>query len=176
MKDRTDYLRRWRQANKYARNRCRMERYHANKKVELDRAEKWHRENPQKALSKGRKFRSKPEYKEYHRLRMQKYRNGNRGRIRSIAHKRHATKLGVTIDVDGITEWMTLVKSKPTFTCTYCKKEFSTDHQLHFDHIVPLSRGGWHCIENLCASCPRCNYSKGSRLLSEWHNKPQTTI
>jgi 5-methylcytosine-specific restriction endonuclease McrA len=58
-------------------------------------------------------------------------------------------------------------RSKPDFICHHCRFEFSTD-RVHFDHIVPLARGGPHSIDNLCASCSACNLSKGKKLVTEW--------
>lgn len=48
--------------------------------------------------------------------------------------------------------------------CAYCR---SAPHE-HFDHVVPLSRGGRHAIGNLLPACAACNLAKGARLLSEW--------
>ena len=48
--------------------------------------------------------------------------------------------------------------------CTYC----GATENITVDHVVPLSRGGQHEIENLAAACYPCNSSKCDRLLSEW--------
>jgi 5-methylcytosine-specific restriction endonuclease McrA len=34
---------------------------------------------------------------------------------------------------------------------------------MHIDHFHPLSKGGKHSIDNLVASCAKCNLSKGSK-------------
>lgn len=49
--------------------------------------------------------------------------------------------------------------------CSYCGR---SNVKLELDHIVPLSRGGLHEINNLALVCGSCNRSKGSKLLSEW--------
>lgn len=36
---------------------------------------------------------------------------------------------------------------------------------VHFDHVIPLSRGGAHCSDNIRPACQRCNQRKGNRLL-----------
>lgn len=56
--------------------------------------------------------------------------------------------------------------------CAYCPAVFAFKRdglpRAHLEHIIPLSRGGWHAIGNLCWSCQVCNQRKGRRLLSEW--------
>lgn len=50
------------------------------------------------------------------------------------------------------------------YKCLYC----GSPHE-HIDHILPLSRGGQHIIDNLTASCASCNLSKSNKLLGqEW--------
>lgn len=49
--------------------------------------------------------------------------------------------------------------------CEYCKK---VEVKLTVDHIIPLSRAGQNCIENVTIACESCNLSKGAKLLSEW--------
>jgi hypothetical protein len=49
--------------------------------------------------------------------------------------------------------------------CAYCK---TTDGPFHLDHIYPWSLGGEHAPENLTVACAQCNWSKGSKTLSEW--------
>ncbi len=35
------------------------------------------------------------------------------------------------------------------------------------DHILPLSKGGWHTITNVQCACRRCNMAKGSKPLGQ---------
>jgi 5-methylcytosine-specific restriction endonuclease McrA len=51
--------------------------------------------------------------------------------------------------------------------CTYCSTPL-TAKTLHWDHIIPISRGGSHSVGNLAPSCAPCNQSKSSKLLIEW--------
>lgn len=48
--------------------------------------------------------------------------------------------------------------------CAYCGER----PYEHFDHVIPLARGGRHCIANLLPACASCNLSKGAKLVSEW--------
>ena len=47
-------------------------------------------------------------------------------------------------------------------TCQYCGGPAES-----IDHVVPRSRGGEHCWENVVAACTRCNSSKRDRFLHE---------
>ncbi len=47
-------------------------------------------------------------------------------------------------------------------TCQYCGKKFPTS-ELSLDHIIPRSRGGDTCWENIVCACVRCNVRKGGR-------------
>lgn len=47
--------------------------------------------------------------------------------------------------------------------CFYC----GVNKQEAFDHVIPISRGGLHDIENLVPACKRCNSSKSNKLFEE---------
>src|SRR5262247_2826980 len=47
-------------------------------------------------------------------------------------------------------------------TCQFCGRVFPSS-ELTLDHVVPRSRGGRSCWENLVACCYQCNNSKGDR-------------
>src|SRR6266581_1796896 len=81
--------------------------------------------------------------------------------------QRRALKRAATINLNGIIKWMTAVKSKVTARCYYCDKLALTD-AIHFDHIIPLSKGGSHSVDNLCVSCGLCNLQKGSKPIAAW--------
>lgn len=59
------------------------------------------------------------------------------------------------------------IRSTESLPCNYCGVMIS-GKTAHIDHIVPISRGGTHTADNLCAACGFCNLSKGKKLLSEW--------
>ena len=47
--------------------------------------------------------------------------------------------------------------------CAYC----GGPHE-HWDHVIPIARGGPHCLSNLRPACARCNLSKNDKTLREW--------
>lgn len=51
-------------------------------------------------------------------------------------------------------------------TCVYCGEKAET-----LDHIIPLSRGGYHIKENLVPCCLSCNRDKANKTLAEWKSK-----
>lgn len=59
------------------------------------------------------------------------------------------------------------VRTKKYVRCYYCQTK-TAGKTCHIDHIVPLSKGGRHSIDNLCVSCPGCNLSKHNRLLRDY--------
>ncbi|WP_269581954.1 HNH endonuclease [Roseibium sp. Sym1] len=49
------------------------------------------------------------------------------------------------------------------FRCQYCDTKFPST-ELTFDHVLPRSRGGTTCWENIVAACEPCNTRKGSGM------------
>lgn len=52
--------------------------------------------------------------------------------------------------------------------CQYCGRSFPI-HQLSIDHVVPRSRGGETCWDNVVSACLTCNTRKGGRTPQEAH-------
>jgi 5-methylcytosine-specific restriction endonuclease McrA len=52
--------------------------------------------------------------------------------------------------------------------CQYCGHSFPTS-ELSLDHVVPKSRGGQTCWENIVCCCVACNVKKGGRTPTEAH-------
>lgn len=50
----------------------------------------------------------------------------------------------------------------------YCTK--TKERKLTMDHVVPISRGGKHHIDNIRLACKSCNSKKRDNLLSELGN------
>ena len=99
--------------------------------------------------------RLKKEHKEY--------RLANLERRRNHQHTRRVKKLSNGVFKISPKELKKLYSS----SCFYC----SSTENIHADHLVPISRGGQHSIGNLLPACKKCNLSKGSKLLIEWHGR-----
>ena len=50
--------------------------------------------------------------------------------------------------------------------CNYCGKFY--DGKMQIDHVLPISKGGLHIVENLVSACRTCNLSKSDKLLDDW--------
>ena len=50
--------------------------------------------------------------------------------------------------------------------CQYCGRTFP-QRELNLDHVVPLSRGGTSCWDNVVCACVACNSRKGSKTPDE---------
>ena len=56
------------------------------------------------------------------------------------------------------------------FYCQYCKQQFPVK-ELTYDHVIPRSRGGKTCWENIVTCCNSCNTKKGNRMPQEVNMK-----
>lgn len=54
--------------------------------------------------------------------------------------------------------------------CFYCGEQLDWENRKnsHLDHMVPISRGGSHGIENWCLACAGCNCRKQGRTAKEF--------
>lgn len=52
--------------------------------------------------------------------------------------------------------------------CSYCRRPFVTFASAHWDHVVPVSRGGSFGVGNLVPACVACNSSKQNKTVTEW--------
>ena len=62
-------------------------------------------------------------------------------------------------------EMKQVIRARDGEVCVYCGEAAGP---FHFDHIIPVSRGGRTVIENLAISCKTCNLEKGASTPEEW--------
>jgi 5-methylcytosine-specific restriction endonuclease McrA len=94
------------------------------------------------------------------------------------AGRRRAAKLGATVSPALIDEFTKLIRSKRFIRCYYCDCRVR-GKDAHIDHVVPLMgkvKRGTHEIGNLCAACPKCNFSKSNKLIHEWEKEGQQML
>lgn len=99
------------------------------------------------------------------------WRRANPDFARTATAKRRARKLAYGGEAYSHADVVTLLKDQ-NGRCVYC--DVSLDEMFHVDHVTPLSRGGGNGADNIALACPRCNRSKGNRLLwTEWVPKKE---
>lgn len=119
-----------------------------NKIMYAKKDERYRLKNPEKLYEKGRKYR---------RCHVDYFLNKMR--------ERKLLMLGVsdgTVTLDAENDLFVKQGGK----CDYCGVVLNGDK--HLDHIIPISRGGMHVLNNIHWTCVYCNLSKGNRLECEW--------
>ncbi|MGI0073191.1 MAG: HNH endonuclease [Nitrosotalea sp.] len=53
----------------------------------------------------------------------------------------------------------------------YGRTSVRSTENLHWEHIIPRSKGGPDTIDNMAQACQRCNLSKSDKDLYEWYGK-----
>lgn len=98
------------------------------------------------------------------RQREAQYRATEHGRANraTYTHKRRALMQSVNCGcVDN--KAMKLIWELDGGSCAYCSAPGE-----HYDHLMPISRGGMHCVSNLRIACAKCNLSKSVKTAEEF--------
>ena len=127
--------------------------------------QEWEERNREKLNAQRRNLYAKNI--EASRKKKKNWRERNRHLYRMYIAKYFALKRAATVNLRGIKHWMDEIKRKKTIPCYYCQRIVLTD-KIHFDHIIALSNGGSHSIDNLCVSCSFCNQSKSAKPIRTW--------
>lgn len=137
--------------------------YYKNHVENTIKQQKWRQENNDKVIQCCKKWRQEnPEIlKAGHKRWMQ----NNREHVRLYNQKKRAEKKQATIceiSVEQLMGRMSVFGNK----CAYCGGKFE-----HIDHVIPLSKGGPHCLSNLRPACASCNSSKHAKFLKDWYKR-----
>lgn len=104
---------------------------------------------------------------EYDRL----YRASHPEIVSKIRNKRRAIKQNSSIgDLSQIAAWEKTWRSQKKVTCHWCGTR-REPREFHVDHVIPISKGGSHILENLCVSCAGCNHQKNCMMPEMWNKK-----
>jgi 5-methylcytosine-specific restriction endonuclease McrA len=90
------------------------------------------------------------------------YHQANKEKSQQGAARRKARKLGNECERVSYVA----ILAKWGMVCHICGGEITDRSDLHFDHVIPLARGGAHAERNIRPSHAFCNLSKGARLLA----------
>lgn len=146
------------------------ERYLAKREEQIARAIAWRKSHPEQARETN--LRIKALKKNLAREQARLWRKRNPHMISFHNNKYRALKVKASVNLKAIKAYLGSVRSKTFFRCYYCEKLFLSS-DVHFDHVVPLAKGGQHSVENLCTSCGSCNSSKKDKLIGVWIKKGQ---
>ena len=102
--------------------------------------------------------KSKAWRKEY----MKTYCAANREKFAEYERRRQAVIYGV--DAEKI-DYEALYNASPE--CFYCGDPLERN-EVHYDHYVPLNKGGAHIASNIRVACEFCNLSKHDKLPEEF--------
>lgn len=170
------YKRKYRLANREKILAKERKRYADNLEKERERSRKYRANNPDKRLESQRNLRTKHHDKylecnrkyraeniEKTRAAVRKYAAANPDVHRAAAHRRRISIKNST-SVAPTAKQITELMKDP---CVYCGLPSE-----HMDHVIPLSRGGEHTLDNVVPACAKCNFSKGSKLpVIEWRGR-----
>lgn len=135
-------------------NEYKRARYALNREKEVARVMDYNARNYEKFKEKLREYRQKPEWKE----KRKEWESENKTQIKIWDHKKRIKRKNAISDYPPITpdQWIEKVKLFKS-CCAYCKKKTK---DLEMEHVIPLSKGGPHTIENLVPACKSCNCKK----------------
>jgi len=140
------------------------------KKCDAARNRRYYERN--KAKENVRRHKYYKDNKEFSKQFIKNWRDKNPDVVKAAVNRRRARKNNA--DSDGWTESQ-VVELYGT-KCYICKKEIDMsasrwtgrgnwENGLHFDHVVPLSRGGSDTIDNIRPSHALCNIKKGYKII-----------
>lgn len=133
------------------------------------KAEKWRLENPKEALKYV--VPDGTSEKESHRIRNAEYKTMN-PEIIAVHSRNHRAKMK-TADIGEYLSEMIILRAHG-LACHICNGEIDFtaprhqgnpgwEYSLHFDHVIPLSKGGTHTIRNVKPAHGICNSMKGNK-------------
>jgi len=86
------------------------------------------------------------------------WKNRNPAKVQELRMRYNAQKVAATIE----TVDYEAIYRRDKGICHICLNPVPKS-RLHFDHVIPLSKGGPHSMENIKVSHARCNVKKGNR-------------
>jgi 5-methylcytosine-specific restriction endonuclease McrA len=103
----------------------------------------------------------------YDRMRCKLFPEKNRMRVHIRRSRERNNGIGNTKVIE---KWEKSWRKKKSVRCYWCGNKFR-GAVCRTDHMMPVSKGGRHSIENLVISCNPCNARKYNSLLPEWNAK-----
>ena len=149
-----------------------------------ERHRRWREKNRESQIAKQRLFyhqnrerllaqkRATPPDKEHRKRYLKAWVLRNHSKTVQYRIKRKNLLAGATVRPELIDAFIIKTRQKKFARCYYCRVRIHTS-SIEFDHVVALSVGGAHSIENLCIACFHCNRRKNKRRIGEWERLGQ---
>ncbi len=139
---------------------CKKEIREANRKYNAEKSKEWREANPERFKEKRDAWMQAHPQSESE-TRKEWLRN-NVAKVRQIKKTYKVRRKGWEVgEVDYVTILM-----RDGFVCHICGLDVEPD-DVHFDHVIPLSRGGAHSNDNIHIAHSQCNIRKNTKLMSE---------
>lgn len=155
--------RQWKRDNKERHAALNRKSYHANKERINAARRAAYKQDPEKVLAVVRASREKR--RKAHNAYQREYQRQRPEYVIAISQTRRARVRKATVERVTAADIRALYARTPA--CPYCAVELTRANRC-LDHVVPLARGGHHCLSNLIPSCRTCNAQKGDKLIEEW--------
>jgi 5-methylcytosine-specific restriction endonuclease McrA len=136
-----------------------------------ERQRLWHEANPTAQAKKSLRYRER--HPDKVREATRKYVKDNPDIFRAAnarrrARKRNAAGSHTAAEANAMLE-------DQNYTCIMCMCDLR-ENPKHFDHIIPLSRGGSNFIDNMQWLCAACNLRKRNKLPSELSQRAEVPV
>lgn len=117
--------------------------------------------DPGKDAERGARYRSTPEAKNLARERLRSWYANNPEKAREQSRRYHLRKSDATVEKVSYPA----ILERDGMVCHICGDDIPSMSDLHFDHVMPLSKGGAHSYDNIKPSHASCNMRKGAKIL-----------
>ena|SRR3990167_5730115 len=138
--------------------------YKANSEKIKARVNKVRLENPEKEKERQReKYLKKPQH---YIQKATKWAKDNPEKRRAISRRNAAQYEGLKKEKDLKPNYESVLERDGLF-CYLCVEDILDGEKYHVDHIIPITKGGWHAEFNLAVAHDICNISKQNKLPDE---------
>ena len=134
----------------------------ANRDKGTEKARRWRAANPERSREATRRYESRNPDKWRERYE-RRYAEKGPAAFAEANRRRRAMKNAAPLAL--IAQSSKVVEQDTGSACYWCG---TTEGPFHRDHVLPLTKGGAHCEENLVWSCQSCNQRKHAKHPLRW--------